>query len=574
MQDQKLDNLLNLAADATEKEREKSWNLNVGFDEEQRLWEVIVKYSGPEEGLMGEGIRAVPLLGGFAVVTLPEELLDAYSDRPQIEFVEKPRRLFFSLDQGKEASCIQSVQIGRRGLSGKGILVGIVDSGVDYRHPDFRDQDGKTRILRMWDQSAGDRPPRGYVMGSEYTREEIDQALALPETEGYRLVPERDLSGHGTSVLGIAAGSGSAGRNRGVAYESDLLVVKMGLPRKNSFPWTTELIQGIDYLVRQALELGRPMVINLSFGNNYGSHRGDSLLETYIDHVSDMGRLVFCAGTGNNGNDNLHTAGQMTAGEIREIEMGVSPFERMLNVQFWKAYTDEMDIFLESPSGERIGPLYEYPGAQRYRLEDTELLIYYGEPGPFQVAQEIYFDFIPGRDYVTSGVWKFILKGKDIREGEYDLWLPGGGALNPNTGFFLPQARGTLTVPSTASRVISVAAYDSRNDSFADFSGRGSTELLYRKPDLAAPGVDITAPVPGGGHALRTGTSFAVPFVSGAAALLMEWGIVRENDPFLYGAKVKAYLRRGARQLPGFGRYPNEEVGYGALCVRRSIPWE
>lgn len=309
MADQKIDNLLNLAMDSTAEEREKSWNLNVGYDEELRLWDVIVKYSGDESGLGGEGITAVPLLGGYAVVTLPERLLETYSDRVQVEFVEKPKRLYFSTYQAKGASCIRSVQgntpiagIGATGLSGKGILVGVVDSGVDYRHPDFCNADGTTRILKLWDQSAVPeisekreeeegmedtadikdaeqhvwprRPPEGYSLGVEYTREMINSALELPAAEGYKIVPERDFSGHGTSVLGIAAGKGRAsnGVNSGVAYESDLIVVKLGLPKENSFPRTTELMQGIDYLVRQSLALGRPMVINLSFGNNYGSH--------------------------------------------------------------------------------------------------------------------------------------------------------------------------------------------------------------------------------------------------------------------------------------------------------------
>ena len=216
----------------------------------------------------------MPLLGGYAVVTLPESEIDAYSDRVQVEFIEKPKRLYFELFQAKGASCIRTVQTGRDGLTGKGILIGIVDSGVDYFHPDFRNADGSSRILRLWDQSIPGKPPQGYVTGTEYTKEEIDEALALGENQGRRLVPSVDYSGHGTSVLGIAAGNGRAsdGVNQGVAYESDLIVVKMGIPRENSFPRTTELIQGIDYLVRQSLFLGRPMVINISFGNNYGSH--------------------------------------------------------------------------------------------------------------------------------------------------------------------------------------------------------------------------------------------------------------------------------------------------------------
>lgn len=283
MADQKIDNLLNLAMDATPEERRKSENLNIGYDMTSRQWDIIVKYSGPESGLAGNGIQVVPLLGGYAVVTLPESEIDAYSDRVQVEFIEKPKRLYFELFQAKGASCIRTVQTGRDGLTGKGILIGIVDSGVDYFHPDFRNADGSSRILRLWDQSIPGKPPQGYVTGTEYTKEEIDEALALGENQGRRLVPSVDYSGHGTSVLGIAAGNGRAsdGVNQGVAYESDLIVVKMGIPRENSFPRTTELIQGIDYLVRQSLFLGRPMVINISFGNNYGSHKGVSQTKGY-----------------------------------------------------------------------------------------------------------------------------------------------------------------------------------------------------------------------------------------------------------------------------------------------------
>ena len=288
MPEQKIDNLLNLAMDATPQERAKSENLNVGYDSSEKLWDVIVKYSGPESGLGGEGIQVVPLLGGYAVVTLPESEIKAYSAREQIDFIEKPKRLYFETFQAREASCILPVQTGSNGLTGKGILVGVVDSGVDFFHPDFRNEDGSSRILRLWDQSVNGNPPNGYTKGTEYTKEEIDEALVLGETEGRRLIalhieeapvarpliPSGDFSGHGTAVLGIAAGNGRAsdGVNRGVAYESEILVVKMGNAGTNSFPRTTELMEGIDYLVRQAAALGKPIAINISFGNNYGSH--------------------------------------------------------------------------------------------------------------------------------------------------------------------------------------------------------------------------------------------------------------------------------------------------------------
>ncbi|WP_448775844.1 S8 family peptidase [Blautia sp.] len=571
MPDQKIDNLLNLAMEATPQERAKSENLNVGYDSTVKLWDVIVKYSGPESDLGGDGIQAVPLLGGYAVVTLPETEIDAYSDRQQVEFIEKPKRLYFETLQAKEASCILPVQAGANGLTGEGILVGVVDSGVDYFHPDFRNEDGSSRILRLWDQSLDGKPPRGYVTGTEYTKEEIDKALALGETEGRRLVPSRDSSGHGTAVLGIAAGNGraSSGVNRGVAYKSDLLVVKMGNARENSFPRTTELMEGIDYLIRQTVKMRRPIAINISFGNNYGSHQGDSLLETYLSNAANVGRSVICVGSGNNGNDRIHTAGQLRQGQTETVEMSIGTYETTLNLQLWKAYADEIEISIETPSGERLPTLSEKIGTQRYRAGETDLLIYYGKPGPFQVTQEIYFDFIPVETYLTSGIWKIHLHGRRIREGNYNLWLPGGNVLNPVTGFYRPIAAETLTIPSTAAKVITVGAYDSRLNAYADFSGRGGSNLSFPKPDLVAPGVNITAPTPGGAYTSVTGTSFSTPFVTGSAALLMEWGIIQRNDPFLWGEKVKAYLRRGAQPLPGFNEYPNEAVGWGEDVIIR-----
>ena len=174
--------------------------------------------------------------------------------------------------------------------------------------------------------------------------------------------------------------------------------------------------------------------------------------------------------------------------------------------------------------------------------------------------------------YVDSGVWKIILVARNIKSGEYFLWLPGGKTLNPGTAFYLPRPQGTLTIPATARRVISVGAYDARLNAYADFSGRGSRTFPYQKPDLVAPGVNILAPRAGGGYASFTGTSFSTPFVAGSAALLMEWGITRGDDLYLYGEKVKAYLRRGARALPGVEDVPNDLTGCGALCLESSLP--
>lgn len=278
MEDQKLENLLNLALDATPKEREKSLQLNVGYDGQENTWELIVKYSGNLEEVLEPDIQSVKLLNNFAILTVKESQIERLSQLPEIAYIEKPKNLFFAVSQGRSASCMTSVQsefspLGLP-LTGKGVLVACIDSGIDYTHPDFCNQDGTTRILRLWDQSIPGNPPSGYRIGTEYTKEQIDEALKAPgRAEREALVPSRDLSGHGTGVMGIAAGNGAAsdGVYRGVAYESPILAVKLGNPRQGGFPRTTELMQGIDYVIRQAVQMRLPVAVNLSFGNNYGS---------------------------------------------------------------------------------------------------------------------------------------------------------------------------------------------------------------------------------------------------------------------------------------------------------------
>lgn len=569
MADQKLENILNLALDATEEERQKSLELDVGYDAIEREWDLIVKYSGSLEEIRNLGIQVVELQNEFAIVTIKESLIERLSEFPQIEYIEKPKRLFFSVENGKIASCIPPVQRPPYNLTGRGVLVGVIDSGIDYANPVFQNADGTTRIRNLWDQSLSQNPPEGYLIGTEYTSEQINEALRQPTMQERRqIVPSQDISGHGTAVAGVAAGG--TNEYRGVAYESELIVVKLGIPKLDGFPRTTELMQAIDYVVRKALEYQMPVAINISFGNTYGSHDGNSLLEQFIQDIANRWKSVICIGTGNEGNTAGHVSGVLSDDVEEEIELAVQENESTINVQIWKAYYDVMDISIQSPSGVRVGPIQKILGSQRFRIGETELLLYYGEPGPYTIDQEIFIDFLPRTDYINSGVWKIILTPRRIISGNYALWLPSSNVLNEGTGFLFPSVQGTLTIPSTAFRTIGVGAYNSETMTYADFSGRGSGARI--KPDIVAPGVNIRAPIPGGSFGEFSGTSFATPFVTGSAALMMQWGIVNGNDPFLYGEKVKAYFQRGAREILGFTEYPNEVVGYGALCVRASLP--
>ena len=580
MASQKVENLLNLALDATEEEREKSLELDVGYNPINREWDLIIKYSGNLDRVSEVASDVVELQNEYAIITIRESLIMILTQFPEIEYIEKPKRLFFQVANGRRVSCIDAVQDTRFALFGQGILVAVIDSGIDYENADFRNEDGSTRIRYLWDQSLvpaeGRVPPEGYSIGAEYTAAQIDEALRQPSIqERRRLVPSMDTSGHGTAVAGVAAGNGrnSNGQYAGVAPQSELIVVKLGNPRKEGFPRTTELMQGLDYVIRKALELRIPVAVNISFGNTYGSHDGTSLLERFIDDISNIWKSSICIGSGNEAASAGHTSGVMEEDRDTVIQLAVQNNQPTLSIQIWKEYTDIIDISLVSPAGVTVGPIQEVLGPQRFTVGQTEILLYYGEPSPYSTAQEIYIDMLPKDTYITGGVWKIVLTPRKIVSGAYELWLPSENVVNRGTGFLFPTDNTTLTIPSTASRAITVGAYNALTFAYEDFSGRGYTrEERLVKPDLAAPGVDITTVAVGGGYAQFTGTSFATPFVTGSAALMMEWGIVRENDPFLYGEKVKAYLRRGARPLPGFAVYPNPQVGYGALCVRDSLP--
>ena len=573
MNDQKIDNLLNLALEATQREREDSLVLDVGYVPEEQVWDLIVRYTGDIRALEEESISITPLTGGYAIVTLPESRIQELSGRPEIEYIEKPKRLFFAVNQGKAASCVSAVQTEKTALFGKGILVAVIDSGIDFRHPDFRDGDGNTRIEPLWDQTVAGSPPVGYRIGTEFSREDLNRLLRGERLES-GLEPSADFSGHGTQVAGIAAGNGQAsgGVYRGMAPLCSLLAVKLGVPRENGFPRTTELMQAVDYAVKKGISLGMPVAVNLSFGNVYGSHDGTSLVATFLSGIAGTGKSVICIGTGNEGSAGRHASGILREGQTANTELAVAEYEPSLNIQIWKEYVDEFDIELIHPNGESIGPLRERLGAQRFAAGKTEILAYYGEPGPYSTAQEIFLDFLPAVDYIDSGRWTVRLTPKRIVDGRFDIWLPGTGTAGTGTRFYGPDPETTLTIPSTAGKIIAVGAYDSRRMTYAPFSGRGFTRNGQVKPDLAAPGVEIVTTTPGGGYGPATGTSFATPFVTGAAAMLMQWGITEGNDPYLYGEKIRAYLIRGARHLSAERTYPNERLGWGVLCVKDSLP--
>ena len=568
MANQKLEVQLSLALDTPAQMREKSDNLDTGYAPSENTWELIVKYNGNLDRLTG-GIRVEPLIAGYAIVTIPENLIGAFSRMEEIEFIEKPKKLYPQVTAGLGASCFYPLlqPVSGKALSGQGVYMAILDSGIDYTDPMFRYADGTTKIAWLWDQGKradaekGEKPPQGFFTGVEYSRKMLNANL---QKNSERLTT--DVTGHGTNVAKIAVQG---------APESELIVVKLDTAR-GTYPSTVSLLRAFTYVAKKAQAENMPVAINLSYGNTYGAHDGSSLLERFIDNITEVGRNVICIGAGNEGASAGHFAGKLSENEIQRISFAMGTYERSFSLQLWKWYADRMDISIMSPAGEQYLIRNQNAGgeAQQAVMEQTKLLIFSGRPQPYRKREEVYIDFIPVETYLNTGIWTIEITPRRIANGELRLYMPSAVVRSENTRFLLPSPAQTLTIPSTAQKVITVGAYNAYVRSYAAFSGRGdadSDRAENSKPDLAAPGVNIRIGE-GEGGAVVSGTSYATPFVTAAAALLMEYGIVQGNDPFLYGEKVKAYLHAGARQLPGYDIWPNDQVGWGALCVSESLP--
>lgn len=610
---QKIENFLNVSLDATREELESSESLSTGFNWRDNTWEIIVRYTGNLENIKANyNVYVRELLFNYAIIVTDKATIELISQEPQIVYVEKPKSLYFQLERAKSAACASNVRVGQPGaygyknisrninesisentsgnigsgqtghgigdiadngiqyLSGKGVITAIIDTGIDIYSSEFRNADGSTRILDIYDQtlqreySAADIDAFIGKDRNVYTGRDISQE----ENEG---IPAFDNIQHGTNVAVIACGKS------GVAYESDIIVVKMGYSYNNQFPRTTSLMDAIDYIIRKAMEYNRPVAINISYGMNYGDHNGNTLLESYINAAASGYKCSICIGSGNEADKAVHYGGTIKNAQTDTVEIAVGEYQSSIDIQIWKYYWDDIRVTLISPDGtERV--IVTHGKISRYTLGRTNVISLSGEPSPYNLYQEIYINLQLQGSYITSGIWKIQLYGENVRQGTYNIWLPASVSLNRATGVIRPVAYDTITIPATAGGCISVGAYNSYTGAYAAFSGRGSalTDVLTAgiKPDILAPGVDISIrrdTRQGVVYTSVTGTSYATPFVTGAAALLMQWGIVMENDRFMYGEKLKAYLRSGARQLDGVTQTPNPVTGYGALCVEDSI---
>ncbi len=537
--------------------------------------ELIVKYNGDIERVARSVGATVEILNStFAIMTIEVDEIPSLYNFSEIEFLELPKTLTFELYNNISNACISRVQGPRFGLRGRGTIIGIIDSGIDYTHPDFINDDGTTRIMYIWDQLGSSElgsPPQGFIHGVEYTASQINEALQ--SSDSFSVVPVTDTIGHGTAVTGIAAGNGRAsnGVQTGAAPEASIIVVKLGRTGFEAFARTTEIMRAMKYLTDKARQANMPLSINLSYGTNNSPHDGNTLFESYINSVSQEWKTVISVATGNEGAAGHHYTGFLTAGRQTNVEFYIFGEIYKFYITMWKSFADTITFSIVSPGGSQTGQLRPTTRFFIGNLEGVNLTIFNNQPSIYTTAQEIFILFEGLDRPIPQGLWRIEIFAEVVVNGQIDAWLPNIEERAISIAFATPSVETTLTMPSTASQVISVGGYDARSGTIAVFSGRGYTRFIEMiKPDLVAPAVDIITAVPGGGYDRFSGTSMAAPFVSGAAALMMEWGIVNRHDVFLYGQRVKAFLQKGAQRNRNID-YPNNQWGYGSLCLEDTM---
>lgn len=536
--------------------------LDINTGTQSKLYTVIIRYSGNLQAISASyNLSFIFLLNGFAITRISKEIILFLTDIPEILYIEPTRKLVYeeavsAADRALSCFPVAANTFGAdEYLSGKGICTAIIDSGLDILHPAFSDDNGYSRILTYWDQNQVGNPPEGYFFGTEYSNTDIQNMIdSDSDVTNYPY----DGSGHGTAVASIVSTLAGQTMLIGVATKPD----------------TAAFLCAIDYAVRFSQKISCPLVVNLSYGNNYGDHLGNSMMEQYIDLLQNAGKITVVTGMGNDGNTGRHKYIYSNKETISRIfvENGLLAF----NLQLWADYNIQYLFYFIAPNGQRspVIPANEQVRTHLFDLYNTSVSIQLGTVSPYSTRYEVFISFLAPQNTngIPGGSWQIVFLPVQNQFFSIHAWLPVAASTTANVFFETPTEELSLTIPASSQYAISVGAYDSRLLTVTPFSGRGLANPQILKPDLVAPGVRIRTATPGGRYTLSSGTSFATPFVSAAAALLMQWGIIDNNDPFLYGARIKSYLRAGAFVLPGTDRTPNNESGYGALCAQTSLP--
>ncbi|WP_029505180.1 S8 family peptidase [Lachnoclostridium phytofermentans] len=463
-------------------------------------------------------------------------------------------------------------------LFGAGVLIGIIDSGINYLHPAFRYADNSSKIQAIWDQTlneestSGDSPDFPY--GTIYTKEEIN--LALTQSSPLEIIPSDDEIGHGTMIAGIVAGSIDEENDfSGVAPLSELVVVKLKQAKnivKEFFSISTDklcyqesdIMMGIKFVTEVGQQLKRPIVICIALGTNQGGHDGVGPLSNYLATVTALPRTCSIISAGNEGNSRRHfTDAIKDSDEFKEFDLIVGETDKNFFIEIWLQPIQRISLEIVSPTGEKISNLV--PGIRQLREHSfifgptivcVNNIISEAESGD----QLIWIRF----QNTQSGLWRFRYFNMDRTHSELNAWLPAGDIISDETYFLKSSPYTTITSPGNSVNPITIASYNTEDGGISIFSSKGYTRRYDIKPDFVAPGSNITAPSNTNGYVAMTGTGAAAAITTGIAALLFEWAVIRGYLTTLSGIEVKALLIRGAYRDPNL-EYPNRTWGYGKV---------
>ena len=487
------------------------------------------------------------------------------------------------------SSGIQEVQGEPLNLTGKGTIIAFIDTGIDYTNPVFRNPDGSSRILAIWDQNIQDgNPPSGFEYGTEYNREMINQALQ--NENPFSVVPSRDENGHGTAVASVAAGSRIDGGSTftGAAPDADIVVIKLKgckqylrdyylIPDGVTAYQSTDIIMALEYADGFARSFYTPVIFCMALGSSYGNHSGNSPLSNYMNRLANKRSRIFVVGGGNEGNSSHHYEGNLSPENgnqeerIEEIEIRVGENERGFIAEIWGKSPNIFSLAIRSPGGEEIpntGVRVNRGIEYEFVYERTSITVSYalveGSTGDELITVRF--------QNPTPGIWTLILESESgLINAGFHIWLPISQFLSSETYFLSPNPNITLTIPAYTENAITVSSYSDRNNSIYVRSGRGFSRGSEIKPDVAAPAVNVSAVLRGIGDEVRigklTGAAMAAAITAGGVSGFMQWAIKDRNANYLNSGEVKNYFIRGAIRDDNL-TYPNRLWGFGKLSVQ------
>jgi subtilisin family serine protease len=462
------------------------------------------------------------------------------------------------------------------GLRGQGVLIGVIDTGIDYTHPAFRNEDGTSKIFSIWDQSieSENAMPEGFEYGTEYTKNQINEALASDNP--YSIVASVDEDGHGTFMAGIAAGNRSEeNKFSGVVPDAELLVVKLKpskkyirdfwrIPEETVCFQKNDLIQGIKYLVDKAEKEKKPISLLIGIGTSQGAHDEKGALSRYLSILATYSGVGVTLACGNEGNRGHHYSAHISNGvEYDSVELKVGSNVSGFSMEFWGRTPNAFSIDILSPTGEtvpRIPARLSESREIRLLLEETIINIDYQLVESQSGDQLILVRFLKP----TEGIWRFRVYPSSNLNLDYHIWLPIHQFIGPDTFFTKPDINYTITSPANVNVPIVVTAYDYNNNSIYNNSSRGFTRTETIAPTIAAPGVNMVGPTLKNAYRVSSGTSIAAAHTAGIVAMFLEWGILRENYKSLSTVEIKNLLIRGAKRESTIA-YPDKEWGYGII---------